>query len=416
MNYQYITSHEDLDRVVQELETLSPNTYIALDTETYADYSKTSIATAIDPHTALIRLISLYWSDRAYLIDVMRLRDVSPLLNQLGRDDLLKVSHYASFDIRMFRSHFGITLPSWYCTLVAANTLSVSTGWKVGQIRKCRLIDLARDLYNIQLDKHEQRSDWSGNLTESQLVYAAIDVTAPEGSSVDSILIHAFKAIRQACIDLGQLSSFELDQQVMHITTKAEYNGLPISIPLLEDIRDSVQPRVEELQESLLRQLNIPLEKRLVFQEGVPTTQIVIPDWASKLLNNNTKLVGYINEKIIRHKLNDLQAESLVLTLNALDSDEDNDDETVVEASIELIKNLLTYKRLAKLNSEASKYINIRNPVTGRVHTNLKPVGTSTSRMASKGEDTGQAFNLQQISTFKVDVHTSIDRMFMHEV
>lgn len=415
MKYQYITNKEDLYRVVIEIDALIPNTYIALDTETYANYNKTPKATAIDPHMALIRLISLYWSKRAYLIDVKLIEDVSELLRALSREDLIKISHNASFDIRMFKSHFGISLPSWYCTLVASNTLNVSTGWKIGQIRRSRLLDLARDLYNINLDKHEQRSDWSGNLTKNQLDYAAIDVMAPDGSPIDSILIQAFIDIRQACIELNQLESFELDQKVMRITTKAEYNGLPISINLLEDIRDSILPRVEQLQENLLKQLNIPLERRLVFEDGIPNSQIVIPEWASKLLNNNAKLVGYINEKIIKHKLTDLQAESLIATLNILDSEDDIDEDVNTEASIELIKNLLAYKRLAKLGSEATKYIHIRNPVTGRVHTNLKPVGTSTSRMASRGEDTGQAFNLQQISTFKVDIHTSIDRMFMHE-
>ena len=89
----------------------------------------------------------------------------------LTASSIVKVFHYARFDVAQFKVTFGIETAPIFCTKIAsklARTYTSSHGLK----------SLVGELSGIELDKRAQSSDWGDaeNLSEEQYDYAANDV------------------------------------------------------------------------------------------------------------------------------------------------------------------------------------------------------------------------------------------------
>ncbi|MDR3439544.1 ribonuclease H-like domain-containing protein [Telmatospirillum sp.] len=95
----------------------------------------------------------------------------APRLRGLLADPkVLKLFHYARFDLAMIQRHFGIVCSPVYCTKVASKLVRTNTD-------RHGLKDLCRDLLGIDLSKQQQTSDWgAAELSEEQIAYAASDV------------------------------------------------------------------------------------------------------------------------------------------------------------------------------------------------------------------------------------------------
>ena len=95
----------------------------------------------------------------------------APNLGRLLRDgSVLKLFHYARFDVAMLRRHLGVDCHPIYCTKIASKLCRTFTD-------RHGLKDLCGDLLGIQLAKEQQRSDWgAAELSAEQQRYAAGDV------------------------------------------------------------------------------------------------------------------------------------------------------------------------------------------------------------------------------------------------
>ena len=95
----------------------------------------------------------------------------APNLARLLADPaVLKLFHFARFDVAMLRRHLGIDCTPVYCTKIASRLARTYTD-------RHGLKDLVRELLGVDLSKNEQSSDWGADeLTEAQLRYAASDV------------------------------------------------------------------------------------------------------------------------------------------------------------------------------------------------------------------------------------------------
>ncbi len=93
------------------------------------------------------------------------------LKNLLTSWDVVKVFHFARFDVAQFKSTFNIDTAPIFCTKIAsklARTYTSSHGLK----------SLVTELAGVELDKRAQSSDWGNadNLSPEQYSYAANDV------------------------------------------------------------------------------------------------------------------------------------------------------------------------------------------------------------------------------------------------
>jgi ribonuclease D len=99
-----------------------------------------------------------------------RVYDAPNLKKLLQDENILKIFHYARFDVAIIKRYLGITINNLYCTKIAskiARTYAQFHGLK----------DLCKEFFNMQLSKQQQSSYWGGEtLSSEQLEYAAGDV------------------------------------------------------------------------------------------------------------------------------------------------------------------------------------------------------------------------------------------------
>ena len=88
----------------------------------------------------------------------------------LESKNILKIFHFARFDMAILKENLKINVKNVFCTKVASKLTRTYTS-------KHGLKDLVNELLNISLDKTEQSSDWSQQkLSKKQISYAINDI------------------------------------------------------------------------------------------------------------------------------------------------------------------------------------------------------------------------------------------------
>jgi ribonuclease D len=95
----------------------------------------------------------------------------APNLERLLADPaVLKLFHFARFDLAALANAFGVMPAPVYCTKIASKIARTYTD-------RHGLKDLTRELLGVDLSKAQQSSDWGApELSEAQIAYAASDV------------------------------------------------------------------------------------------------------------------------------------------------------------------------------------------------------------------------------------------------
>jgi ribonuclease D len=138
------------------------NGAVAVDTETMG----------LEPHRDRLCVVQLSPGDgSADVVQIPRGATDAPNLKKLLSDPaVLKIFHFARFDIASLGKTFGFMPAPVYCTKIASRLTRTYTD-------KHGLKDLVRDMLGIDLSKQQQLSDWGADeLTEQQVAYAASDV------------------------------------------------------------------------------------------------------------------------------------------------------------------------------------------------------------------------------------------------
>src|SRR5438105_1375701 len=81
--------------------------------------------------------------------------------------NILKIFHYARFDLGALQKGLGVMAAPVYCSKIASRLARTYTD-------KHGLKDLVREMLGIDLSKQQQLSDWGAQvLTDAQIAYAA---------------------------------------------------------------------------------------------------------------------------------------------------------------------------------------------------------------------------------------------------
>jgi ribonuclease D len=104
-------------------------------------------------------------------ISINKMYQLSVNLKKLLRvKKIKKIAHYARFDCLAIKKYLGVTLENVVCTKIMSQVCRTYSD-------KHGLKDLLRELFNINIDKTNQTSDWgSSQLSDSQKSYAMNDV------------------------------------------------------------------------------------------------------------------------------------------------------------------------------------------------------------------------------------------------
>jgi ribonuclease D len=135
---------------------------VAVDTETMG----------LDAHRDRLCVVQLSPGDgSADVVQITaRCGDAPNLKSLLADASILKIFHFARFDLAVLCKAFGIMPAPVYCTKIASRLTRTYTD-------KHGLKDLVRDLLGIDIPKQQQLSDWGADeLSAAQVAYAAGDV------------------------------------------------------------------------------------------------------------------------------------------------------------------------------------------------------------------------------------------------
>ncbi len=143
---------------------------VAIDTETMG----------LDPHRDRLCVVQLSPGDGT--ADVVQIplgsADAPNLKRLLADPAVLKIFHFARFDLAVLSNALGVMPAPIYCTKIVSRLTRTYTD-------RHGLKDLSRELLGIEVSKQQQSSDWGADdLSEPQVAYAASDV----------LHLHALKA------------------------------------------------------------------------------------------------------------------------------------------------------------------------------------------------------------------------------
>jgi len=116
-------------------------------------------------------LVQLSGGDgNAHLVQITPGTPSPRLAAVLGDAKILKIFHFARFDLGMIQKHLNVRCAPVYCTRTASKLVRTNTD-------KHGLKDLCKELLGIEISKQQQTSDWgAAALTNEQIDYAAADV------------------------------------------------------------------------------------------------------------------------------------------------------------------------------------------------------------------------------------------------
>ncbi|BAY82274.1 3'-5' exonuclease [Calothrix parasitica NIES-267] len=149
------------------------------DEATLSEYLKCE-AIAVDTETMGLlplrdRLCLVQIADDKGKVTVVRIakgQTEAPNMKKLFEaNNVIKIFHFARFDLATLRHYLGIMVNPVFCTKIASKLVRTYTP-------RHGLKELVSQLEEVELDKSAQSSDWGNaeNLSDAQLSYAANDV------------------------------------------------------------------------------------------------------------------------------------------------------------------------------------------------------------------------------------------------
>jgi ribonuclease D len=162
----------------------------AIDTETMG----------LNPHRDRLCVVQLSPGDgSADVVQIARNHADAPNLKALlANANIVKIFHFARFDLAALYNAFGVMPQPVYCTKIASRLSRTYTD-------RHGLKDLVREVLNIDMSKQQQSSDWGTQaLSDAQLAYAASDVLHLHAlrDRLDAMLLREGRSeLAQACFD-----------------------------------------------------------------------------------------------------------------------------------------------------------------------------------------------------------------------
>ena len=140
----------------------NPGNSVAIDTETLG----------LKPARDKLCLVQISTGDgNAVLVQMDRSKyDAPNLKSLLANPMVLKIFHFARFDVAVLKQYLDVDTAPLFCTKIASKLVRTYTD-------RHGLKELVRELLGIDLNKLQQSSDWGAHsLTDAQKAYAAEDV------------------------------------------------------------------------------------------------------------------------------------------------------------------------------------------------------------------------------------------------
>jgi DNA polymerase I len=333
----------DPRRMAEVMALLLKEKALAVDTET----------SGLDPYSNELLLLQISTPEMGYIFDVGggsgRKLDIDPLRQVLENPDILKLLQNAKFDYKFLKLQAGIELVNIYDTMLAERVLTS------GISREISLKNLAYQYADLPMDKSE-RANFIGMKPgtpygEELLKYAIRDVLI-------LFLIYEQQKPKLKKLKLERTAKLEFD--CIPPVGDMELAGCAINVEKWHRIIEDVKVLRDQAATELLAVLEPTVAQATMF--GVSSIN----------LNSNMQLIECFAK----------------LGVNLPDTMES----TLVKYDHPAIKMLLTYREHEKtLSAFGEKFLQLINPVTGRIHPDFSQHGADTGRFSCSNP------NVQQI-------------------
>jgi len=338
-SYIFINNIEDLEKVK---DNYLAGKVCGVDSET----------TGLDPLMCRLRLLQIAVAgEQTLVIDCFELLPVGKAIIQEILDSFdIKVFQNAKFDIKFLKANGLEIKGQLFDTMLAGQLLRTSGG-----PRRVALAELANHYLGVALSKEQQRSDFSGKLSEEQLEYGAKD--AEILLKLRGVMILELK--ENKLIEVARVE-FACCYAIAHM----EYFGIHVDLNMWQKLTKQIEKSKEECLNKLYPYI------------GYPTVQL-----------------GLFEER----KISDFNPNSHKQILSLLEAQGIHVDNTskhalALHSKNPFVKLLLEYRHLEKqLNTFLHTIPDQINPVSKRLHPNYGQNGAFSGRMSCGNP------NIQQI-------------------
>jgi DNA polymerase-1 len=331
--YKLITDASDLANLAK---TLGSAEALGVDIET----------TDLSPRDGSVRLLQLATPDETYIVDVLRTGDLTPLKEVLEGGPV-KALHNAKFDYAFLKAEHAITLSPIFDTMLAAQLLSG------GNYEASYALEAVAERYaEVELDKSARKENWSGELSEAQIEYAARDA---------AVLLPLRESLREALEGEKLVLVSEIEFGAVATIAEMELAGIKLDVAKWKELEIAVRKRRDEAA--------VALEAYFPEPEGVLPLEGLGP------------------------RLNLNSPKQITDAFRSLGIDlPDTKVWTLLKVNHPAAKALLEYRELQKkLGTYLETYPNFIHPKTGRIHANFLQCRVPTGRLACTNP------NVQQI-------------------
>ena len=231
---------------IEHLSKLDTAISVCFDTETCQ----------LQPELGKLRLLQLGSKVRntIVVIDCFQLdeSDWDRVRRFFSNGDRYWLAHNAVFDIAWLQEYGVHPNPrNLGCSMLASRLISNGL-----PNRKHGLADVVKEHLGIQLDKEQQRSDWSGRLTQEQITYAAKDV---------EVLCELDDIILDNLAEKELSGAYELECLALPAMAQMWRTGLPWNAENLQQRKQDYEHDIKELSKEFIRELDssLPEDQKL---------------------------------------------------------------------------------------------------------------------------------------------------------
>jgi ribonuclease D len=185
IQFRFIEKESDLKKIAGSLEA---EKIIAADVE----------ADSMFNFREKICLVQIASKKHNFVIDTVKIRNLSPLKPVFSNQKIQKVFHGADFDVRSLFRDFGITINGLFDTELASRFLG---------FKETGLDSVLKNKFDIEMDKRFRKKDWSKRpLPDEMMAYAAKDV---------AYLLSLAKMLTKELKEAGRLSWVKEECEVL---------------------------------------------------------------------------------------------------------------------------------------------------------------------------------------------------------
>lgn len=316
---------------------------LAVDTET----------TGLDPYTSSLRLLQISDGTTTLVFDLFKLRrtDVADALRPLFENKkIIKVFHNAKFDLKFIWRHLDIRVEGIFDSYLASQLIECGVHQASGYHGLAQCLER---YCGITISKDEQKSDWSGQLTDEQIAYAEKDV---------EVLLPLRDAMVKKLYEMDLARVAKIEFECVLPVVWMEMSGIYLDMKDWIALAERHQEKANALYEEIVTELAPHIPQQTLF--GLPNINL----GSVQQVKHYLTLAGVpMPESTREFELKDLVPK------------------------YPIVGKYIDWKRHTKASTSFGEgYREFINPVTNRIHSQFNQMGTITGRFSCSQPNTNQ--------------------------